>query len=176
MVLLGWISINTAWNSLFNMIQCCKLLLNYGYCSENTKGWYISSLGMNQRSQASSGQWRRAVYLTLVSLVQTKYLPSGDTLFVPGSLTTEHRTHNTQSAHKKAACAQTPKHITKEKILNVPSAFVNIQIHALSHMGYILLYIRHQEIQKLDADWHSRVCINIPVMLCYFVHCPWATN
>lgn len=52
---------------------------------------------MNQRPPLSWGQWRRAVHLTLVSLVQTKYLPSGDTLFLPGSLTAGRRAPH---AHK----------------------------------------------------------------------------
>lgn len=43
---------------------------------------------------------RRAIHLTLVSLVQTKYLPTDDTLFLPGSLMTGCRLHM-HTAHTK---------------------------------------------------------------------------
>lgn len=71
---------------------------------------------MNQRSLLSSGQWRRAVHLTLVSLVQTKYSPSGDTLFLPGSLTTGRRTHHPDSTHEKEAYAQTQATTEEETV------------------------------------------------------------
>lgn len=109
----------------------------------------------------------------LVSLVQTKYLPSSDTLFLPGSLTTGRRTHHAHSSLKKEACY---KHTTEEKTVT-QRAFSLVRRHAHANIN-ISVYVCVHGIEefKLDPDWHSTLSVNIPVMLHCLDHCRWATN
>lgn len=114
---------------------------------------------MNERSPLSSGQWRRAVHLTPESLVQTKYLPSGGALFLPWQpLNRTHNSSRTQHTHTQRQHVHRHQNILQECACG------------------LCVCVWDQEIQKLDADWHSRLSVNIPVMLLCLVHCPWATN
>lgn len=165
---IGWISSKTVWNWLQHLDNTddsvLKTIINLwllfpGCSSENTNHQAILSLGMNQRSPLSLGQWRRAVHLTPVSLVQTKCLPSGDTLFLPGSLITGRITHHAHiSTEKGSVCTDTKTYRKGENRQSCWLTFQTLCKYSCCASLSCPLSLSHQPKQLL---WDTCTCENL---------------
>lgn len=119
------------------------------------------SLRMNQRSLLSPGQWRRAVPLTPVSLVQTKHSSGGDTLFLPGGLC--NRTPDS-SPSRRTQGGSADRGEGEDGHSVHPQPLWGSNTHT---WAYKLLLCACVCTEFRSLTLHSRLCINIPVMF----HC-----
>ncbi len=153
-------------------------LLFPGCSSENNNHHAILSLGMNQRSLASSGQWRRAVHLTLVSLVQPSIFPVAThcSCLAASQQDAELITH---TAYTKRQRVHRHQNIQQRRKQTATHCGFSLRVYTCTHIFLCVcawVCVWDEEIQKLEADWHSWLCTNIPVMLRCLVHCPRATK